>query len=46
MFLDFDMKELTVEITKEELLEKKEKINELMKKIKQEIQELEELIHD
>ncbi|MFW9990098.1 MAG: ADP-ribosylation factor-like protein, partial [Candidatus Odinarchaeota archaeon] len=43
MSLDFDMKELTGEITKEELDEKKLKISELIQKVDVQIQELQKL---
>ncbi|MCK4285944.1 MAG: hypothetical protein KAX18_07065, partial [Candidatus Lokiarchaeota archaeon] len=44
MTLDFDMKELTGEISAEELAEKKKKINEYEEKIENQIQELEKLL--
>ncbi|NVM37517.1 MAG: GTP-binding protein [Candidatus Lokiarchaeota archaeon] len=46
MALDFDMKELTGEITKEELQEKKSKINELVQQVDRQIQELQKLLND
>ncbi|MFX1569676.1 MAG: ADP-ribosylation factor-like protein [Promethearchaeota archaeon] len=46
MLLDLDMKELTGEITSEELEEKKKKIDVYLNKIAQEIQELESLLKD
>ncbi|MFX1363517.1 MAG: ADP-ribosylation factor-like protein [Promethearchaeota archaeon] len=45
MALDFDMKELTGEITSEELNEKKAKINELIQKVDNEIQDLQKLLN-
>ncbi|MBY8984540.1 MAG: GTP-binding protein [Candidatus Lokiarchaeota archaeon] len=44
MTLDFDMKELTGEISAEELAEKKKKINVYEEKIENQIQELEKLL--
>ncbi|MFX1589705.1 MAG: ADP-ribosylation factor-like protein [Promethearchaeota archaeon] len=46
MSLDFEMKELTGEITKDELKEKKEKVSEYVKKIEQQIQKLQKLLND
>jgi len=46
MLLDLDMKELTGEITSEELQEKKKKIDILMNKIDGQIQELQNLLND
>ncbi|MEE9378551.1 MAG: ADP-ribosylation factor-like protein [Candidatus Lokiarchaeia archaeon] len=46
MALDFDMKELSGEITKEELQEKKSKINELVQQVDRQIQELQKLLND
>ena len=46
MLLDLDMKELTGEITSEELQEKKEKVDVLMNKIDEQIQELQNLLND
>ena len=46
MALDFEMKELSGEITKEELNEKKLKINELVQQIDSQIQELKKLLND
>ena len=44
--LDLDMKELTGEISSEELQEKKEKIDAFLKKIDSQIQELQNLLND
>ncbi len=46
MSLDFEMKELTGEITKDELKEKKEKVSEYVKKIEQQIQKLQKLLNN
>ena len=46
MSLDFDMQELTGEITSEELQEKKIKINELIQRIEHQILELQKLLND
>ncbi|MFX1500606.1 MAG: ADP-ribosylation factor-like protein [Promethearchaeota archaeon] len=45
MALDFDMKELTGELTSEELHEKKAKIDELIQKVDNEIQDLQKLLN-
>jgi hypothetical protein len=46
MALDFEMQELSGEITSEELKEKKEKLNTLEKKINDQIQEVEQFLND
>jgi len=46
MSLDFDMKELSGEITTEELEEKKKKINKFEEKIEDQIQELQKLLEE
>ncbi|MFW9939076.1 MAG: hypothetical protein ACFFD5_15630, partial [Candidatus Thorarchaeota archaeon] len=44
MALDFDMKELTGELTADELKEKKEKLNRMEAEINKQIKELEDLL--
>jgi small GTP-binding protein len=46
MSLDFDMQELTGEITSEELKDKKEKISIMIKKIDTQIQEIESMLYE
>jgi small GTP-binding protein len=46
MTLDFDMQELTGEITSEELKDKKEKVKIMMDKINKQIQEIENMLYD
>jgi len=46
MSLDYDMKELTGEISKEELIEKKKKLAEFEKKVNEQIEELQKLLND
>ncbi|GAG73120.1 unnamed protein product [marine sediment metagenome] len=46
MTLDFDMKELSGEISAEELEEKRKKINEYEKKIEKQIQEMQKLLEE
>ena len=46
MTLDFDMQELTGEITSEELRDKKEKVKIMMDKINEQIQEIENMLYD
>ena len=46
MSLDFDMQELSGEITSEQLKEKKEKLSELEKKIEEQIKQTEKYLED